>query len=135
MADALNAAYFNRTGVVEIAEDNFTRGVASFALVPTTPTAKHVDIGGGVQAVTGAPEWQAQITFSQDWVNALGWSRKSIEWAGTEKTIKYTPQTGADPVEVTVVFQPSQVGGAAAGIPTATLNLDVVGQPNWDPEA
>jgi len=129
MADAPNVATYNKSGTIKIGSDNFTKGVNSFALVPTTPTAQHTDIGGGVQSLVGVPTWQLQITFAQDWASAGSLSRKSIEWAGTSKTIEFTPQTGAELITVDVVFQPSQIGGAAGGINTATLNLGVNGQP------
>ncbi|ALJ20318.1 hypothetical protein [Microbacterium sp. No. 7] len=129
MPTITNVAYIQKAGTITIASDDYTSGVSSFALVPTTPTAKHVDIGGGVQQFAGTPEWVAQITFAQDWTTAASLSKKSIEWAGQTKTLVYTPQTGAAPVTVTVTFQPSQIGGGAGSVPTATLNLGVTGQP------
>lgn len=131
MADAPNVATYNKSGVITIEEDNFTKGVSSFALVPTTPTAQHTDVGGGVQSLTGVPTWQLQMTFAQDWASEGSLSKKSIEWAGQTKQIEFVPQTGAEIITVEVVFQPSQIGGAASGINTATLNLGVNGQPDF----
>lgn len=129
MADAPNIATYNKSGSITIDSDNFTKGVESFALVPSTPTETVKDIGGGIQSLAGEAEWTVQITFAQDWASAGSLSKKSIEWAGSPKTIVFTPQTGAETVTVSVTFQPSQIGGAAAGINKATLSLGVNGQP------
>ncbi|KXC05771.1 hypothetical protein [Microbacterium hominis] len=131
MTDAPNVATYNKSGTIKIGADNYTKGVDSFALVPTTPTAQHTDIGGGVQSVVGIPTWVCQMSFAQDWASEGSLSQKSIEWAGQTKTIEFTPQTGAEVVTVEVVFQPSQIGGAAGGINKATLNLGVNGQPDF----
>ncbi len=131
MSTIPNIAYFQRNGKIEIAADDYTAGISSFALIPTTPTATHTDIGGGVQAFSGAPTWQAQITFAQDWTTDASLSKKSIEWAGLKKTLKYTPTTGAQPVTIEVTFQPSQIGAGAGQIATATLNLPCDGQPDF----
>lgn len=129
MVAIANVAYFQQSGIIEIEEDDYTAGVSSFALVPTTPTATHTDIGGGVQSFAGAAAWQAQITFAQDWITADSLSHKAIEWAGVKKTLTYTPTTGAAPVTITVVFQPAQIGGAQGAVATATLSLGCDGQP------
>lgn len=126
-----NVAYFQRNGKIEILLDDYTAGVSSFALVPTTPTAQHVDIGGGVQGFAGTPAWKAQITFAQDWTTASSLSKKSIEWAGQKKTIKYTPATGVAPVSIDVIFQPAQIGGQQGQVATATLDLVCSGQPTF----
>lgn len=131
MADAPNVATYNKSGSIEIGSDNYTKGVDSFALIPTTPTTQLVDIGGGVQSLVGTPTWAVQISFGQDWASPGSLSKKSIEWAGQTKTIKFTPQTGAEVVTVEVVFQPSQVGGQSGGINKASLNLGINGQPKF----
>lgn len=131
MADAPNVATYNKSGTIKIGSDNYTKGVDSFALVPTTPTAQHTDIGGGVQSLTGVTTWVCQMSFAQDWASVGSLSKKSIEWAGQTKTIVFTPQTGAEIVTVDVVFQPSQIGGQAGGISKATLNLGINGQPKF----
>lgn len=131
MADAPNVATYNKSGVIKIGADNFTKGVSSFALVPTTQTEQRVDIGGGVQSLVGDTTWMVQITFDQDWASVGSLSKKSIEWAGQTKEIEFTPQTGAEVITVEVVFQPSQIGGASKQVNTATLNLGVNGQPDF----
>lgn len=131
MADAPNVATYNKSGTIKIGTDNYTKGVDSFALVPTTPKATHTDIGGGVQSLVGTPTWVLQMSFAQDWASAGSLSKKSIEWAGQVKTIEFTPQTGAEVVTVEVVFEPSQIGGPSGGINKATLNLGVNGQPDF----
>ena len=131
MADAPNIASYNKSGTITIGSDNFTKGVSTFALIPTTPTATHTDVGGGVQSLTGTPTWVCQMIFSQDWASAGSLSKKSIEWAGQVKELVFTPQDGAEEVTIEVVFQPSQVGGAAGGINLATLNLGINGQPDF----
>lgn len=131
MTTITNVAYFQKNGIIEIEADNYTSGVSSFALVPTTPTATLTDVGGGVQSFAGTPSWVAQITFGQDWTTPASLSKKSIEWAGQRKTLKYTPTTGAAPVTIEVIFQPSQIGGGASAIATATLNLGCTGQPEF----
>lgn len=129
MPDITNAAYFGSTGRLEVEADNYTAGVTSCALVPNTPTAQVTDIGGGVQAFAGKPSWVLQVTYSQDWKTAGSLSHKSIEWAGTTKTVKYTPEDGGSSLEVTVIFTAGQAGGAAQAHQTATISAPVVGQP------
>jgi hypothetical protein len=127
----INIAYYNTKGTLTIDSEAYVSGVSSCALVPNTPTATHVDIGGGIQNFAGEPDWVLQLTFSQDWTTPESLSIKSIEWAGTEKTVTYTPDDGGASVTADVIFQASQMGGGARAVPTATLNLGVNGQPDF----
>jgi hypothetical protein len=138
--DITNAAYYGTTGRLDIAEavdgtggDNYTAGVTSCALVPNTPTAQVTDIGGGVQGFVGAPQWQVQVTYSQDWLNADSLSFKSIEDAGEKRTFTYWPEDGGPGLRVRATMMPGQAGGQAASHQTATINLPVDGQPEFIP--
>lgn len=133
MVDIINAAYFGTKGKLEVGADNYTAGVTSCALVPATPKAKVTDIGGGVQAFVGEPEWDLVVTFSQDWKTPGSLSFKSIEWHGQAKTVTYTPEDGGAVLEVTVVWEAAQAGGAAKSHQVATLTMGVNGQPDITP--
>lgn len=129
MVTIANAAYFGTKGTLTVGTDNYTAGVLSCALVPTTPKAKVTDIGGGVQSFVGAPEWDLVITFAQDWVTALSLSKQSIAWHGTVKTFSYTPEGGGSVLSGSVRWEAAQAGGAAKTNHTATLTMGMVGQP------
>lgn len=124
-----NAAYFGTTGKFEVVLDDYTAAVTSCALVPSPPTAKVVDIGGGVTSLVGANQWEAQLTYNQDWTTAASLSKQLIAWHGQTKVCKYTPNNGGQVVTFTAVMRAGQVGGDAASLHTATVTLQINGQP------
>jgi hypothetical protein len=131
-----NAAYFGSAGKIEIGAavgtvDDYTAAVTSCALVPNAPTAQVQDIGGGVQSFVGANAWQAQIGYNQDWTTAGSLSKQLIAWHGLTKVFKYTPNNGGQVVTFTALIQAGQVGGAAATVHAATVNLQLIGQPTF----
>lgn len=135
MPTIANAAYYVTTAKLEIETDDYTAGVTSAALVPTTPTSQVADIGGGVQGFVGAAAWALQITFSQDWITPGSLSLKCIEWHGQKKTVKITPEDGGAILELPVTFMAAQAGAAAGAHATATATFPGDGQPTITPAA
>ena len=65
MAEIANAAFFP-AGTLLIGTDGYKAAVTSAVLTPTTPTEIVRDIGGGIIAVSGPPEWTLGLNFMQD---------------------------------------------------------------------
>jgi hypothetical protein len=131
MPTIANAAYFGTTGKLTIAGDDYTAAVTSCAIAPTAPTAEVRDIGGGITQFVGSNAWVAQVGYNQDWKTPNSLSQKLIEWHGQVKLFTYTPDNGGKVVTFNALVLAGQVGGAAATIHAATVNLPINGQPTF----
>ena len=135
MAKIANAAYYGGAGKLEAGtsttKDEYTAAVTSCALVPTVPTAQTTDIGGGVQAVVGPPQWAAEIEYNQDWKTVGSFAQQLIAWHGMTKDFKYTPAAGGQVATFTALVQIGRMGGPGSGLHNATVSLQVVGQPTF----
>lgn len=131
MAVKTNAAYFGTTGKIEVGSDDYTAAVTSCLVTPTAPSARVVDIGGGVTSLVGANQWVAQIGYSQDWSTTDSFSQYLIANHGLVKTFKYTPAAGGKIVTFSALIQAGAIGGGAATVHSAQVSLQVNGQPTF----
>ena len=128
MPDIANAAFFP-AGTILIGSDGYKAAIESAVLTPTTPTEKFRDIGGGIQTVSGPPEWDLAITLAQDLKTASSLSQYLITNQGTKKTIVFTPQATGKGFTVTALIIAGAVGGAANALAKASVTLPCDGQP------
>lgn len=128
MPEIANAAFFP-AGTILIGTDGYKAAIESAVLTPTTPTEKFRDIGGGIQVVSGATEWELTISLAQDLKTANSLSQYLITNQGTKKTIVFTPQATGKAFTVTALIVPGAVGGAGGGIAKSSVTLPCDGQP------
>lgn len=128
MAEIVNAAFFP-AGTLLIGTDGYKAAVESCVLTPTTPTEKFRDIGGGIQVISGPPEWDLQINLAQDLKTTNSLSQYLISNQGTKKTVVFTPQTGGKGFTITALIIAGAVGGAANALAKASVTLPCEGQP------
>lgn len=135
MPDIETTPYIIGKSELTIEADNFTSAVNSAQLVPTTPTAVHRDIGGGIKVIAGTPTWVLDLGAAQDWAADSSLVHYLRLNHGVTKSAKLTPVDGGRGVTVQLVCLSTSVGGAAAAIANTTVQLPVEGQPVWDAAA
>ena len=131
MVAIANAAIYLTKAKLEIGSDEYTAAISGCVIKPNTPTAVFADIGGGVQAFAGNPDWVLEVDFAQDYVTANSLSQFLLTNVGQSKVFKLTPLTGGTPKVVTIsaVCVPSDIGGAARTVAISKVSLPCVGQP------
>ena len=128
MPEIVNAAFFP-AGTILIGTDGYKAAIESATLTPTTPTEKFRDVGGGIQTVSGAPEWDLTITLAQDLKTASSLSQYLITEQGKKKIVVFTPQTGGKGFTITALIIAAGVGGAANAVAKSSVTLPCDGQP------
>jgi hypothetical protein len=135
MPDILTQPFLVDAAALTIEADDYTSALNSAKLTPTTPTATHRDIGGGIKPVVGRPSWVLDLGAAQDW----GPDSSLVHYLrinhGQTKTAKLTPVDGGRGVTFSFVCLSTDVLGASAGIASSTVQLPVAGQPVWDAAA
>ena len=128
MPEIVNAAFFP-AGTLLIGTDGYKAAITSAVLTPTTPTEIIRDIGGGITAVSGAPEWALGLNFMQDLKTLNSLSQYLIANQGTKKTVVYTPQSGGKGFTISALMLAAAVGGAANAAAKSDITLPCDGQP------
>lgn len=128
MAEIANAAFFP-AGTITIGTDGYKAAITSATLTPTTPTEIIRDIGGGIQAVAGVPEWALGLNFAQDWKTLNSLSQYLIANQGTKKSVVFTPQTGGKGFTIQALMIAAAAGGAGNAAAKSDVTLPCDGQP------
>jgi len=122
--------YVMNTATVKIGSDTYEDALSSVVLTPTTPKSNFLAISGKNRRTAGTPEWTCAITFAQDVKSASSFHKYLHDTApGTIVTMEFTPLTGGDKVTADIMIEPAAIGGDAGTTPTASVTLDVEGQP------
>lgn len=124
--------FFMHKVTVKIGDDTFEEALSTIRLVPTTPRATFKGLGGNVHKFIGTPAWVCNATFAQDLKSAAS-LHKTIGRAepGTPLDLELTAQDGGDTVKVTILTEPTDIGGDIDTVPTASVPLEVDGQPEF----
>ena len=111
--------------------NNYETSVSTAALVPTTPTNTFKGIGGNVIPLAGIPAWKLNLTYVQDGKTVNSLHQYLLTNAGTTQTFVLIPAvgTGNSSYTFSAVIVPGQIGGDVDALLTASVSLDVVGQP------
>lgn len=133
MANVTNKAYYGKSGTLVLDGDTHF-GVTSFMLTPSHQEEQVVDISGDVQSTQSKPTWRAGVEFHQDHITDGSLSKKSRDKDGDVIPFTYTPDEGGDTATGNIRMKASVFGGGT-GRHSGTLDLAVIGQPEFTPAA
>lgn len=117
------------SALLKIGADNYEKSVSGAKLTPVTPIGKWKGIDGSTTKTAGVPDWTLTLNFAQDWVTATSLALYLSTNAGTTKPIELTPQATGKKFAVTVLCVVTEVGGEVDATSTASITLEVLGQP------
>lgn len=115
--------------LLKVGADNYEKSVSKATLRPATPIAKFKGIGGNTEKAAGTPDWMLDLDYAQDWTTADSLSQYLVDELGTTKVIELTPESGGKKATVTVLIVPGDMGGVVDTTTTASVSLEVIGQP------
>lgn len=111
-----------------VAAHDYAAQLSSCTLTPNTATATWAGFNGATAKNTAAADWQADLTFGQDWgVNGL--SRYLYENEGEQVEVVFEPKDGGPSFTATVTLTPGSVGGAVNAYAESTVSLPIDGKP------
>lgn len=113
-------------------ELDYATALDSVILIPTTTKAKWTPVNGKKSTKVARPSWALTLNIGQNFDRA-GLSHKLITDHGKEVAFTLKPNGEGDTASITgtVVLEAHQLGGAAETIATASVTLDVSGQPEF----
>lgn len=111
---------------------DYATALDSVILIPTTTKASWKPVNGMKSTKVARPSWALTLNIGQNFDKA-GLSHKLIVDHGKEVafTLKPNGESDAAAITGTVVLEAHQLGGAAETIATASVTLDVSGQPEF----
>lgn len=118
-----------KDATLTIAGDDFTAAVSSVKLSPSPTWRTGTDLlGRQRRAVLVAVAWSCRVGLLQD-VEAGSLLRYLALHAGEVVEAVFTPKVGGAAYSVSVVLVPGDVGGTAADLLAADVDLPVIGSP------
>lgn len=111
---------------------DYATALDSVVLIPTTTKAPWKPVNGKKSTRVSRPSWQLTLNVGQDFDKA-GLSHKLITDHGAEVAFVLKPNGESSTASITgtVVLEAHQIGGTAETIATASVTLDVSGQPTF----
>lgn len=112
-----------------IAGDDFTAAVSSVTFTPSPQWILAQDIfGRRRRAVLASVSWSCRVSLLQDG-SATSLHRYLLAHAGESKVVVFTPEAGGVAYMATVVLAPGNIGGTAADLLQADVDLPVTDGP------
>jgi hypothetical protein len=119
---------FMKNVTFKVAATDYATQLSSVALTPASATATWAGFNGATQKNTSAADWQADITFGQDW-SASGFSKYLFDNEGKSVVATFAPVSGGPTFTATVTLTPGSVGGAVNAYAESTVSLPIDGKP------
>ncbi|OII04313.1 hypothetical protein [Curtobacterium sp. MCBA15_008] len=111
----------------KVASKDYAAQLSSVTLTPNTTTATWNGFNGAVQKNQSPADWQADITFGQDWSDD-GLSAFLYDNEGDEVEIQFTVAGGPTFTAQATLAAPS-AGGAVNAFAESTASLPIDGKP------
>lgn len=111
---------------------DYATAVDSVTLIPTTTKVAWKPVNGHKSTRVARPSWALTLNVGQDFDRA-GLTHKLITDHGKEVPFTLLPNGESDTAAITglVTLEAHQLGGGAETIATASVTLDVSGQPEF----
>lgn len=115
---------------LKIGADNYEKHVDTVTLTPTTPVSTFKGAGDGqVDKSAGKSDWKLELNYAQDWATTNSLSIYLLNNVGQTKAVEFSPLGSGPKFAATVLIVPGAVGGKIDDSATASVTLEIVGQP------
>lgn len=115
---------------LKIGTDNYEKHVDSVTLTPTTPVSTFKGAGDGqVDKSAGKADWKLDLNYAQDWSTTNSLSIYLLNNIGQTKAVEFFPLGAGPKFAANVLIVPGAVGGKIDDSGTASVTLEIVGQP------
>ncbi len=115
---------------LKIGANTYELSVSSAKLTPSVNIIKFKGISPlGIYRQAGTPEWTLELQYAQDFATATSLSNYLLTNAGQTVVADLYPVVGGPGYRCSVVVVPGELGGQVGNAQTATVTLEVVGQP------
>jgi len=114
---------------LKIGTDNYEAAVSKAVLTPSTTVSKFKGINGATTRSATPPEWTLSMDFPQDFATVKSLSNYLLTNSGTTVSADLTPVAGGPGYRVSVLLVPGDIGGTVDNTATASVTLEVSGQP------
>lgn len=112
----------------KVASTDYSTQLSSVAFTPNASTVTWAGFNGATQKSTAAADWQADVTFGQDW-SASGFSKYLFDNEGKSVVATFAPVAGGPTFTATVTLTPGSVGGAVNAYAESSVTLPIDGKP------
>jgi len=125
---------FLKDAVLTIAATGYEAEVSSATLTPSTSSTTWKGLTPeAVFTNTSNATWVLDLTYAQDYDDALSLGVYLFEHEGEEVAMNFVPKNGGAGFTANVVITPGAVGGAVDGFAESTVSLPVQGRPVYVP--
>jgi hypothetical protein len=132
MAVKANVPLYMNEADFSIATDDYAAAISSVMLMPSHATVRFDGLKATASTVDVRTTWQVQFSYAQDWTTTGSLALYLQSNTGTQKTIVFKPKSGAGQSwTVTALIMAGQVGGQVGTHATASVTLEVIGQPTF----
>lgn len=122
------ATIFMKNVTFKVASTDYSTQLSSVALTPNATTATWAGFNGATQKNTAAADWQADLTFGQDWSTG-GFSKYLFDNEGKSVVATFAPVAGGPTFTATVTLTPGSVGGGVNAYAESSVSLPIDGKP------
>jgi len=122
------ATIFMKNVTFKVASTDYATQLSSVTLTPNATTATWAGFNGATQKNTASADWQADLTFGQDWT-ATGFSKYLFDNEGKSVVATFAPASGGPTFTATVTLTPGSVGGGVNTYAESTVSLPIDGKP------
>lgn len=111
-----------------VAAHDYASQLSSVALTPNATTATWSGFNGAVQKNQSPADWQADVTFGQDW-SENGLSSYLYDHEGESVEAVFAPVAGGPTFTAQVTLAAPSVGGAVNAFAESSVTLPIDGKP------
>lgn len=113
-----------------LAQD-FSSHIVELTLIPTSDSTSITAIDGTTIQEASMSSWNGRVGLIQDLAQS-GFMRWLFDNEGKKAKGEFTFKDGTDPLSITLLLRPSEIGGPAGGqISRSTVTLPGDGRPQW----
>ena len=113
----------------KVGANNYEAAVSKVVLTPTVTVSKFKGVNGATTRTASLPEWVLSMDFPQDFATATSLSNFLLTGTGTVVVADLTPVAGGPGYRASVLLVPGEIGGTVDNTSTASVTLEVIGQP------